>query len=114
VHPVLLATATLSWKDLPRAGLESLAPHRYPRRLSQAANDARTSYLIAFDPPLDKWDGEYHKLRVEWRKGVRVLTKQGYYAFAGDAHEGDQEKAAIGTAISSPFDIPEIGLHAAI
>jgi len=81
--------------------------------IAQAARDARMSYLIAYDPPLDKWDGKYHKIRVACsRKGVRLQTKQGYYAFAGEAHEGDQEKAAIQTAISSPFDIPEIGLYA--
>jgi hypothetical protein len=83
------------------------------RAISQAAADARMSYLIAFDPPLDQWDGKYHKIRVACsRKGVRLQTKQGYYAFAGDAHQGDQEKAAFETAISSPFDIPEIGIRA--
>lgn len=84
-----------------------------PGALAQAANDARMSYLLAFEPGLDKWDGKYHKLRVTCsRKGVRLQTKQGYYAFAGDAHDGDQEKAAIRAAISSPFDVPEIGLYA--
>ena len=79
--------------------------------IAQAASDARMSYLIAYDPPLDKWDGKYHKIRVTCsRKGVKLQTKQGYYAFAGDAHEGDQEKAAFRTMVSSPFDIPEIGL----
>jgi VWFA-related protein len=83
--------------------------------IAQAASDARMSYLIAYDPPLEKWDGKYHKIRVECsRKGVRLQTKQGYYAFAAEAHEGDQEKAAIRTAISSPFDIPEIGLYASL
>ena len=81
--------------------------------IAQAASDARMSYLIAFDPPLDKWDGKYHKLRVvSSRKGVRLQTKQGYYAFAADAHDGNQEKAAIDAAMLSPFDLAEIGLYA--
>ena len=83
--------------------------------IAQAAGDARMSYLLAFAPQLDKWDGKYHKIRVACsRKGVRLQTKQGYYAFASDAHEGNQEKAAIETAITSPFDIPEIGLYAGL
>jgi len=83
------------------------------RAISQAAADVRMSYLIAFDPPLDQWDGKYHKIRVACsRKGVRLQTKQGYYAFAADAHQGDQENAGFETAISSPFDIPEIGIYA--
>jgi hypothetical protein len=83
--------------------------------ISQAAGDARMSYLLAFAPQLDKWDGKYHKLRVACsRNGVRLQTKQGYYAFASDAHEGDQEKSAIETAIASPFDSPEIGLYAGL
>jgi hypothetical protein len=81
--------------------------------IAQASSDARMSYLVAYDPPMDKWDGKYHKIRVACsRKGVRLQTKQGYYAFAADAHQGDQEKAAIETAISSPFEVTEIGLNA--
>jgi len=82
------------------------------RAIAQAASDARMSYLIAYDPPLDKWDGKYHKIRIACsRKGVRLQTKQGYYAFAADAHPGDQETAALETMASSPFDIPEIGIY---
>src|ERR1039458_6757139 len=82
-----------------------------PGAIAQAASDARMSYLMAYAPLLDKWDGKYHKIRVTCsRKGVRLKTKEGYYAFAGDAHPGDQEKAAFETMVSSPFDVPEIGI----
>src|ERR1017187_7721016 len=82
-----------------------------PGAIAQAASDARMSYLMAYAPLLEKWDGKYHKIRVTCsRKGVRLKTKEGYYAFAGDAHPGDQEKAAFETMVSSPFDVPEIGI----
>lgn len=83
--------------------------------IAQAATDNRLSYSIAFEPPLGGWDGKYHKIRVSCaRKGVRLQTKQGYYAFAADAHEGDQEKASIQSAVSSPFDVAEIGLYSGL
>ena len=121
-------SATPGASDAPGAGLASIeTPEEFAGltggrafhtvditgAVAQAASDARMSYLIAYDPPLDKWDGKYHKIRVACsRKDVRLQTKQGYYAFAADAHPGDQEKAAIETAVFSPFDVTEIGLNA--
>ena len=50
--------------------------------LRQAISDARNSYQVALLPSYDNWDGAFHKLRVaSSRKGVRVRTKAGYYAF---------------------------------
>ncbi len=81
--------------------------------IALAASDARVSYQIAYEPPLGNWDGKYHKIRVTCtRKGVKLETKQGYYAFANLAAEGDQEKTAIETAIASGLNATEIGIYA--
>ncbi|MGA2196111.1 MAG: hypothetical protein ABSH40_12655, partial [Bryobacteraceae bacterium] len=62
---------------------------------------------------LENWDGKYHRIRVTCaRKGVKVETKQGYYAYADQAAEGDREKAALETATGSAFDTTEIGVNA--
>jgi hypothetical protein len=80
--------------------------------ISLAASDARMSYLIAYEPSLGNWDGKYHKIRVTCaRKGVKLETKQGYYAFANLAAPGDREKAALETATASAFNATEIGLY---
>jgi VWFA-related protein len=81
--------------------------------IALAASDGRMSYQIAYEPPLGNWDGKYHKIRVTCsRKGVKVETKQGYYAFANLAAEGDQEKAALELATASAFNATEIGVYA--
>jgi VWFA-related protein len=81
--------------------------------IERAASDARMSYLISYEPPPENWDGKYHKIRVTCaRKGVKVETKQGYYAYADQAAEGDREKAALETATGSAFDTTEIGVNA--
>src|ERR1039458_9097615 len=41
-----------------------------PSAIAQAASDARMSYQIAYDPPMEKWDGKYHKIPVTDRKSV--------------------------------------------
>jgi hypothetical protein len=81
--------------------------------IALTASDARVSYQLAYEPSLGNWDGKYHKIRVtSARKGVKLETKQGYYAFANLAAEGDREKTAIETAIASSLNATEIGIYA--
>jgi VWFA-related protein len=81
--------------------------------IALAASDARVSYQIVYEPSLGNWDGKYHKIRVTCtRKGVKLETKQGYYAFANLAAEGDQEKTALETAVASGLNATEIGIYA--
>jgi VWFA-related protein len=83
--------------------------------IALAASDARMSYHISYEPPLGNWDGKYHKIRVSCaRKGVKLETKQGYWAFADLAAPGDREKAALETVTASAFDATEIGLYARV
>ncbi len=54
------------------------------RAITEIEAGARINYSIEFQPPADKRDGKYHKLRVTVaRKGVHVQTELGYYAVAG-------------------------------
>ena len=76
--------------------------------IRQAMIDARTSYQIAYEPPDTNWDGKFHKLRVTTkRKGVKLQSKTGYYAWAGQAAD---EQEAVGAVVGSPADAAEIGL----
>jgi VWFA-related protein len=77
--------------------------------LRQAISDLRTNYQVAYQPPPDNWDGKYHKLRVTCsRKGVKVQSKTGYYAFAGAAADTQQ---AVEAVILNPADSAEIGIR---
>ena len=81
--------------------------------LRQAISDARGSYQLAFLPPDDNWDGGFHKLRVaSARKGVRVRTKAGYYAFP-DAGEAEVTEA-LRAMLADPSDRAGICLRGEI
>jgi hypothetical protein len=74
-------------------------------------NDVRNSYQIAYYPSPATWDGRYHKLHVtSSRKGVRIQTRTGYYAWAQPADA--ETKQAMESLVSAPFDAAEIGLLA--
>jgi VWFA-related protein len=74
-----------------------------------AMAEVRANYRIEYAPAGDSWDGKLHKLRVTCgRKGVNLQVKQSYYADA--PAEGELDKAALQTAVTTPFDDPDIGL----
>jgi VWFA-related protein len=78
--------------------------------LKQAMNDVRVIYQIGYYAPERNWDNKYHKVRVTCRrKGVRIQSKTGYYAWAVPPGEGSEQ--AIRSVISTEFDAAEIGLH---
>ena len=83
--------------------------------IAEAMADARGSYVLEYYPRREKDDSKYHKLRVTCsRKGVRLETKEGYWAFPAQSSPAGTEKSAIDTAAVSPFDDSAIGLTASI
>jgi VWFA-related protein len=79
----------------------------------QAMSDLQTSYQIGYYPPARNWDGKFHKLRVTCaRKGVRIQTKSGYYAFPEPPEA--RARAAFGAAAATHFDTAGIGLRATL
>jgi len=81
----------------------------------QATSDAHMSYLIGYYPTKAGGDGKYRKIKVTCaRKGVKVHSKAGYYAWGQTAiSQNDQEKA-LDAAIGSQFDASQIGIHAVV
>lgn len=81
--------------------------------LKQAMNDVRVSYQIGYYEPERNWDGKFHKVRVTCkRKGVKIQSKTGYYAWAVPPGEGAEQ--AIRAAVGTQFDAAEIGLHGSL
>jgi VWFA-related protein len=81
--------------------------------IKQAMQDVRTSYQIGYYPAGQNWDGKFHKIRVaSKRKGVRLQTKTGYYAWPEPPEALAQE--AIRQAATAAFDATEIGLRAKV
>ena len=82
--------------------------------LNGAMVDSRGSYRVAYYSPLREMDKKEHKIRLEpAQKGVRLLTREGYF---GDTIEPDPnklEQVAFSNERRSPFDAGEIGLRIA-
>lgn len=83
--------------------------------LKLVAKDATTGYSIAYDPGADNWDSKFHKVRVNLeRKGIKVHTKQRYYALPDTRPVVARQQAALATVFQRAADDPAIGLRAAI
>jgi VWFA-related protein len=80
--------------------------------LSGAVADGRGSYRLAYYSPVSKNDQKEHNIRLQSRrKGVRLLTLEGY---AGDQLSPDPGKAEQGLFADechSPFEATEVGLR---
>lgn len=80
--------------------------------LKQGMNDARTGYQIGYYPAGVSRDGKFHKLKVTCaRKGIRIQTKEGYYAWPEQPFSDESEKQALVAAATAPTDAAEIGMR---
>jgi VWFA-related protein len=83
--------------------------------IKQATGDAHMSYLISYYPSKVYTDGKLHKIKVVCaRKGVKVHSKTGYYAWGQQALTRNEQEATLERAIGSQFDASQIGITAVI
>lgn len=79
--------------------------------ITQAVEEESAAYVLGYHSP--PYDGKYHKIRVACaRPGIRVQAPHGYYADSLQGGFGPLEKAALMSAVASPFDAARIGIHA--
>jgi VWFA-related protein len=82
------------------------------KAIAQATQDWRASYTIGYIPPAENWDGKLHKLKLSTsRKGIELIYPTLYYADSQDRN-AERVRAALQTAVSSPFESNEMGLRA--
>lgn len=76
---------------------------------------SRGSYTVAYYSTAPENNRKEHKIRVESsRKGVRLLTREGYFGQAPDPDPDIVERALFSNQIRSPVDASEIGLRVAV
>ena len=91
-------------------GGRSYASDAAGQAIAEALTDSGATYRIAYDSQVSEADRKEHKIRLDAkRKGVRLLTREG---FAGDAEpDPDQvEDTAFRNGRRSPLDATQIGL----
>jgi hypothetical protein len=80
--------------------------------LSALDATARASYLVVFDPQRENLDSKFHKIKVSCeRKGVKLQTRQRYYAMPDQRPPAGLEQAALVSAFNAPSDVSDIGLR---
>ncbi|MFZ0820776.1 MAG: VWA domain-containing protein, partial [Candidatus Acidiferrales bacterium] len=79
--------------------------------ISKAMDDARVSYMIAYYPDHDDWNGKFHRLRLTTtRPGVSLHYRSGYFAQPPDYVENLKTAQVWRTAMSSPLDATGVGV----
>jgi hypothetical protein len=83
--------------------------------VKQVTRDSINGYTLAYEPPPDNWDNQFHKLRVTCeRKGLKPQFKQRYYALPDQRPLLARQQAALGAAFQNSLDTPDIGLRAKV
>jgi hypothetical protein len=83
--------------------------------IKQATADAHMSYLISYYPAKPGSDGKYRKIKVTCaRKGVKVHSKTGYFAWGQGTLSRNEQEAALDAALGSQFDAAQIGMTAVV
>ncbi len=83
--------------------------------LSDALTDARGNYRIAYYSTVAEKEGKETKIRVDTtRKGVHLLTRDGFTMEPAGPSPEQQEAARFDNQIRSPIEASEIGLRVAI
>ena len=83
--------------------------------LADALTDARGSYRLAYYSAAPDKDGKEYKIRLETpRKGVHLLTREGFTSGTAGPSADQIETAGFNNQIESPVDASEIGLRVAL
>lgn len=73
--------------------------------IRRVIEDTRLTYLLAYYPTHGKWNGEYHKIKVEVdRPALRLQYRDGYSALPEEPPASPAGKKALDAAILSPLD----------
>ncbi len=86
--------------------------------INRVSSESRIYYLLGYNPTDLRRDGKFRKIEVKLQppvgKGLNVRARRGYFApLEGEASvRRDEREPAIGHALDSPFDIPDVPLRA--
>ncbi|MHB8655243.1 MAG: VWA domain-containing protein [Terriglobia bacterium] len=73
--------------------------------IRRVIENTRLTYLLAYYPTNGKWNGEYHKIKVEVdRPALRLQYRDGYSALPEEPPASPAGKKALDAAILSPLD----------
>ncbi len=81
------------------------------RAIRRAVDDGQVSYVLAYAPNHEQWNGQFRELKVKVNKpGLEIQHRRGYIAFPEEKHDDNDRRAALGKAASSPVTSSVLGL----
>jgi VWFA-related protein len=77
--------------------------------MRRVMDDYSVSYLLAYYPDHNKWNGEFRDIKVKVdRPGVDVHARNGYFAVADPGSAAQLAARRLADAVSSPLDATDI------
>jgi VWFA-related protein len=83
--------------------------------LQKTLAESQLTYLMGFYPQHEKWNGQYHELRLRVnRPGVTLRYRKGYFTVADPGNTAETTRNALQAAMWSPVDATTLGIEARI
>ncbi len=77
--------------------------------IRRAIDNSSTTYLLGYYPDHNKWKGEFRRLKVKVdRPGLKVRSRQGYYAVADTASAPEKDMERMADALHSPIEATDL------
>jgi VWFA-related protein len=78
--------------------------------IKKAVEDAKVTYTLGFYPADAKWDGQFHKLKLDCkRSGVNIRYRTGYFASAETPQQTTRLYTTVQQAVAARIPATELG-----
>jgi hypothetical protein len=85
------------------------------RAIRRAVDDGQVSYVLAYAPNHEQWNGQFREIKVRVNKpNLDVQHRKGYVAFAEEKRDDTDRRAALSKAASSPVTSSVLGLKVSL
>lgn len=79
--------------------------------IRKAIDDSLVSYELGYYPEVAKWDGSFHKIRVQVKRpGASVRTREGYFALSDPKITPEVHKSLLAGAMTNLLEADGIGI----
>jgi VWFA-related protein len=77
--------------------------------IRRVIDDSSASYVLSYYPDHNKWNGEFHEIKVKVnRRGMEVHARRGYYAVVDTASAPQKDAERLAEAIQSPVESTDL------
>jgi VWFA-related protein len=83
--------------------------------IRRAMQDARVTYVLAYTPSHDQWDGKFREIKIKLKRpSLEARYRKGYYAYPENPTDPKLRQAVLGEAAGTPLASTGLGLLARV